>query len=67
MANRIIVREIDWEKAKEVVSKKKHGKWYEDYDESEGMFMGWRKCKSDNIVTFSEFLKFWKTYLNGNI
>jgi len=53
------VKDIDWDHAKEVVAKEKPN-WYEDYDEAEGIFMGWRKKKNHNSVTFSEFIKWWK-------
>jgi hypothetical protein len=53
------VEDVDWEKAKEVVEQEKPN-WYEEYDEAEGLFMGWRKLKTHNPVTFSEFIKWWE-------
>ena len=50
--------DINWDHAKKVVAKEKPN-WYEDYDEAEGIFMGWRKTKTDSPVTFSEFIKWW--------
>jgi len=51
-------KEIDWELAQKVV-KEEQLDWYEDYDEAEGIFMGWIKKGSHKIVTYGEFLKWW--------
>ena len=51
--------EIDWEKAREIVKKRKK-EWFEDIDEAEGDFLGWKKNKSHNIVTFKEFCSWWE-------
>jgi hypothetical protein len=57
--NKASKRKIDWEKARKIVSPPKEGIWYEDYDEAEGIFMGWRKCKNNMPVTQREFLEFY--------
>ncbi len=51
--------DIDWDHAKEIVAQEKPN-WYEDYDEAEGLFMGWRKNKNDHVVSFKEFIKWWE-------
>lgn len=51
--------DVDWEEAKKIVAIEKP-EWYEDYDEAEGLFMGWRKNKNDYVVSFKEFSKWWK-------
>ena len=55
------LEEVDWNKAKVVVSQRMP-KWYEEYDEAEGLFMGWRRINSHTPVSFSEFAK----WLNRN-
>ena len=54
------VEDVDWEAAKIVVAEEKP-EWYEDYDEAEGLFMGWKEVGSNEAVSFSEFRKWWKT------
>lgn len=51
--------EIDWKKAREIVKKRKK-EWFEDIDEAEGDFLGWKKNKSHNVVTFKEFCDWWE-------
>ena len=53
------IEDVNWEEAKKVVKVEKL-KWYEDYDEAEGLFMGWRKIKSNKPVPFKEFIKWWE-------
>lgn len=56
-------RKINWYKAAGIVATQKLGVWYEDWDEAEGEFMGWRKCKDDMPVSQEEFLKFYDKYM----
>lgn len=51
------IEEIDWDKAKIVVESERDD-WYEDYDEAEGIFMGWRKIKGHKPISFSKFSNF---------
>ena len=55
------LKEVNWDKAKVVVSNKRSD-WYEEYDEAEGIFMGWRKIKGDTPISFLQFTK----WLNKN-
>ena len=55
------LEEVDWDKAKIVVNQERSD-WYEDYDEAEGLFMGWRKIKSHTPISFPQFAK----WLNKN-
>jgi len=50
------IEEVDWNKARKVV-KELRDDWYEEFDEAEGGFMGWRKIKNNNVVSFKEFSK----------
>jgi len=50
------IEEVDWNKARKVVKELRYD-WYEEFDEAEGGFMGWRKIKNDNVVSFREFSK----------
>ncbi len=58
--------DVDWDEAKKVVEKEKP-RWYEQYDEVEGIFMGWRKMKSHKCVTFKEFSEWWEPYVNKSL
>jgi len=53
--------DVEWEKWRRVLSLTRPD-LYEDIDESEGVFMGWRYHFNHEPVTFSEFCK---QYLGG--
>ncbi len=52
------LEEVNWDKAKVVVNRERSD-WYEEYDEAEGLFMGWIKLEKDyyTSVSFREFIK----------
>ena len=50
------LEEVNWDKAKVVVNRERSD-WYEDYDEAEGLFMGWRKKKGHMPISFPKFAK----------
>ena len=50
------LEKVDWDKAKVVVSQERSD-WYEEYDEAEGGFMGWRKIKGDEPISFLSFAR----------
>ncbi len=53
------LKEIDWDRARVVVSEKRRD-WYEEFDEAEGGFMGWRKIKGHSPISFLSFAKWLK-------
>lgn len=55
---KITVGDIDWPLARKIVEEEKP-EWYEDFDEAEGDFLGWKKQENDNTVSFDEFKKWW--------
>ena len=50
------LKEINWDKAKEIVQRERND-WYEEYDEAEGIFMGWRRKNKHTSVSFLQFAR----------
>tara|TARA_Y100000310_G_scaffold345523_1_gene465962 strand:+ start:574 stop:822 length:249 start_codon:yes stop_codon:yes gene_type:complete len=64
--NNIKVGDINWDYAREVVKGQNRLKWYEEFDEAEGDFLGWRRWPSHNTVSFMEFKRWYVKHLRDN-